>query len=105
MNIVQETFAEVFALELLVQQMFISCNEPEYRALMAISVRQYMREEVYNPSDSVRSGAVTAQHVGFGGQFRGCSPPRPCMGQPGLAAVWRLTTFALSLTAEKPILL
>ncbi len=39
MNIVQETYGEVFALELLVQQMFVSCQDPEYRALMAMSVR------------------------------------------------------------------
>ncbi|GAX76283.1 hypothetical protein CEUSTIGMA_g3728.t1 [Chlamydomonas eustigma] len=52
MNIAQETYGEVFALELLVQQMFVSCQDPEYRALMAMSVRQYMIEEVYNPSDS-----------------------------------------------------
>jgi hypothetical protein len=39
MNIVQETYGEVFALELLVQQMFVSCDDPEYRALMALAVR------------------------------------------------------------------
>lgn len=46
MNIVQETYGEVFALELLVQQMFISCNDPEYRALMAIAVRYTYRHTV-----------------------------------------------------------
>ncbi len=51
MNIAQETYGEVFALELLVQQTFVACEDPEYRALMAMYVRQYMIEEVYNPAD------------------------------------------------------
>lgn len=50
-NIVQETYGEVFALELLVQQTFVACDDIETRRLMARSVRLYMKEELYNPRD------------------------------------------------------
>jgi hypothetical protein len=51
-NIVQETYSEVFALELLVQQTFVACPDAELRRLMARSIRLYMKEELYNPRDA-----------------------------------------------------
>jgi len=50
-NIVQELYGEVFALELLLQQTFVACQEKELRCQMADSVREYLRTELYDPVD------------------------------------------------------
>lgn len=50
-NMVQELYGEVFALELLVQQTFLVCHSQELKGQLAAAVRTYMREEVYTPED------------------------------------------------------
>lgn len=51
---IQELYGEVFALELLVQQVFVCCDNASLRGEMAISVKKYIAEELYNPVDMVR---------------------------------------------------
>ena len=50
---IQELYGEVFSLELLVQQVFVCCDDASLRAKMAKSVKKYIAEELYNPVDMV----------------------------------------------------
>lgn len=50
-DILQELYSEIFALENLIQLTFVSCPDVELRSRMADSLQRYVRSEVYDPSD------------------------------------------------------
>lgn len=50
-NIVQELYGEIFALELLVQETFLCCNDPGIRKELAWKVSHYLQKEIYSPMD------------------------------------------------------
>ena len=50
-NVQQELYGEIFALESILELSFISCQDAEMRAQMARAVQLYVQNEIYTPCD------------------------------------------------------
>jgi hypothetical protein len=50
-NVLQELYAEVFALEILIQLTFATYADADLRAKMANALRSYVRSEIYDPAE------------------------------------------------------